>query len=107
MLKKDWKNLEVKYQREENDKKTTDTRCFICSIEDNEDKFSYIVRKNWGIESMHWVLDVVFNEDSKHVRKDNGPENLSVLLKFSYNYLKKDTSLRKASEERGLRHWKV
>lgn len=98
--KKDWKNLEsigmVRYQREENGQKTTDERYFICSIDDNPEKFSHIVRKHWGIESMHWVLDVVFNEDSKRIRKDNGPENLSVLLKFAYNYLRKDTTPRKS-----------
>jgi predicted transposase YbfD/YdcC len=98
--KKDWKNLTsigmVTYQREESGQNITDKRYFICSIEDNAEKFSYIVRKHWGIESMHWVLDVVFNEDSKRVRKDHGPENLSVLLKFAYNYLKKDTTPRKS-----------
>lgn len=98
--KKNWKRLTsigmVKYQREENGKKTVEKRYFICSIEDNAEKFSHVVRKHWGIESMHWVLDVVFNEDSKRVRKDNGPENLSVLLKFAYNYLKKDTTPRKS-----------
>lgn len=98
--RKDWKNLKsigmVKYQSEKDGQKTTEKRYFICSIEDNAEKFSYIVRKHWGIESMHWVLDVVFNEDSKRIRKDNGPENLSVLLKFAYNYLKKDTTPRKS-----------
>ena len=98
--KKDWKNLKsigmVKYQSEKDEQKTTEKRYFICSIEDNAEKFAYIVRKHWGIESMHWVLDVVFNEDSKRIRKDNGPENLSVLLKFAYNYLKKDTTPRKS-----------
>lgn len=98
--KKDWKKLTsigmVKYQKEENGQKTVEKRHFICSIEDNAEKFSYTVRKHWGIESMHWVLDVIFNEDSKRIRKDNGPENLSVLLKFAYNYLKKDTTPRKS-----------
>jgi predicted transposase YbfD/YdcC len=96
--KKDWNKLTsigmVKYQREENGQKTIEKRYFICSIDDNAEKFSHIVRKHWGIESMHWVLDVVFNEDSKRIRKDNGPENLSVLLKFAYNYLRKDATPR-------------
>ena len=30
------------------------------------------VRSHWGIEnSLHWILDVVFDEDHNRVRKDN------------------------------------
>ena len=33
-----------------------------------------IVRSHWGIENqLHWVLDVVFNEDRNRIRKDNAP----------------------------------
>jgi hypothetical protein len=39
-----------------------------------------IVRSHWGIENqLHWVLDVVFNEDRNRTRKDNAPENLAIL----------------------------
>jgi predicted transposase YbfD/YdcC len=102
--KKHWKNLAsigmVVYQREEKEEKITERRYFICSIEDNPERFAYAVRKHWGIESMHWTLDVAFNEDSKRVRKDNGPENLSILLKFAYNYLKKDETFKKSLKKK-------
>ena len=45
---------------------------------------------------MHWSLDVTFLEDSKRVRKDNAPENLSLLLKIAFNILKLDTSVKKS-----------
>jgi hypothetical protein len=33
-----------------------------------------VVRSHWGIENrLHWVLDVVFDEDGSRIRKDNGP----------------------------------
>lgn len=51
-------------------------------------KFSNAVRKHWGIESMHWVLDVVFNEDSNRTRKEHSPENLSLLRKIVFNILR-------------------
>ena len=36
-----------------------------------------IVRSHWGIENqLHWVLDVVFNEDRNRTRKDDAPEIL-------------------------------
>lgn len=47
------------------------------------------VRSHWGIENrLHWVLDVVFNEDRARARKDNGPENLAVLRRFAINIIR-------------------
>ncbi|WP_213974320.1 hypothetical protein [Tepidanaerobacter acetatoxydans] len=48
---------------------------------------------------MHWSLDVTFNEDSKRVRKDNAPENLSVLHKFAVNILKLEKSKKEKNFE--------
>lgn len=47
------------------------------------------VRSHWGIENrLHWVLDVVFNEDRGRARKDNGPENFAVLRRFAINIIR-------------------
>jgi hypothetical protein len=37
------------------------------------------VRGHWGIESMHWVLDVNFREDESRTRKRTLGNNLSWL----------------------------
>lgn len=48
-----------------------------------------IVRSHWGIENqLHWVLDVVFDEDGSRTRKDNGPENLAILRRFAINIIR-------------------
>lgn len=48
-----------------------------------------IVRSHWGIENqLHWVLDVVFDEDAGRTRKDNGPENLAILRRFAFNIIR-------------------
>src|SRR5436190_22319930 len=47
-----------------------------------------IVRSHWAIENrLHWVLDVVFDEDRNRTRKDNGPENLAILRRFAINII--------------------
>jgi len=47
------------------------------------------VRSHWAIENkLHWVLDVVFDEDRGRTRKDNGPENLAVLRRFAINIIR-------------------
>jgi predicted transposase YbfD/YdcC len=48
-----------------------------------------IVRSHWAIENrLHWVLDVVFDEDRNRTRKDNGPENLAILRRFALNIIR-------------------
>ena len=48
-----------------------------------------IVRSHWGIENqLHWVLDVVFDEDAGRTRKDNAPENLAILRRFAANIIR-------------------
>src|ERR1700716_1385270 len=48
-----------------------------------------IVRSHWAIENrLHWVLDVVFDEDRNRTRKDNAPENLAILRRFALNIIR-------------------
>jgi len=48
-----------------------------------------IARSHWGIENqLHWVLDVVLNEDRDRARKDNAPENLAILRRLALNILR-------------------
>ena len=47
------------------------------------------VRSHWGIENrLHWVLDVVFDEDVNRSRKDNAPENLAILRRLALNIIR-------------------
>src|ERR1700722_9960925 len=62
-----------------------------------------IVRTHWGIENqLHWVLDVVFDEDRARNRKGNGPQNLAILRKFALNLLRSHPH--KASIRRKIKH---
>ncbi len=58
--------------------------------------FAEAVREHWGIESMHWTLDVTFSEDQSRIRKDFGPENNALLRKMAMNILK----IEKAKDEK-------
>jgi predicted transposase YbfD/YdcC len=64
-----------------NDQVTIEKRYFICSIKADAKLFAKAVRSHWGIESTHWLLDVVLKEDASRERKNNGPENKSLLNK--------------------------
>lgn len=101
--RKDWEGLKaigmVISRRKQKDQESVETRYYLSSIT-NGNKFSEAVREHWGIESMHWVLDVVFNEDKSRIRKENEPENAALLRKMALNILKIDTQLDKANDVR-------
>jgi len=78
---------------------TIEIRYFIASI-GSVTEFSNTVRQHWGIESMHWILDVTFKEDASRIRKENEPENAALLRKMALNILKIDTQIDKANDIR-------
>ena len=64
-------------------------RYFLLSKVCSPGRVLAITRNHWGIENqLHWVLDVVFDEDRARNRKDNGPENLAILRKLALNMLR-------------------
>ena len=70
----------VRSTREKKDKKSVESRYFISSLDLNIKKISKAIRSHWGIEnSLHWVLDVTFDEDKKRIRKGDAAENLSLI----------------------------
>jgi predicted transposase YbfD/YdcC len=69
------------------------TRHFVLSRAFPPAQLLDIVRAHWTIENqLHWVLDVVFEEDRARNRKDNGPENLAILRKLALNLLRQDAA---------------
>lgn len=80
----------IESQRKTGGKTTVETRYFISSLADGAAKLVNAARKHWGIEnSLHYVLDVTFNEDTSRIRKDNAPENLATLRKIVINLIKR------------------
>jgi predicted transposase YbfD/YdcC len=74
------------------DKHTSEVRYYITSREPRVKEFAMAVRRHWSIESMHWVLDVVFREDASRIRNGHATENFGFLRKFILSLLKQDTS---------------
>jgi len=65
------------------------TRYYLSSARLTPQSFARAVRSHWAIEnSLHWVLDVTFNEDAARNRADNGPENLAILRRLTLNLLR-------------------
>jgi predicted transposase YbfD/YdcC len=68
-------------------------RYYISSRALSAEQLATAVRAHWGIENrLHWVLDVSFGEDGSTIRKDNAPQNLSLLKKIVLNLIRLDTT---------------
>ncbi len=68
---------------------TKDVRYFIVSRYLSGKHFAQSVRGHWAIEnSLHWVLDVTFNEDQSRTRERTLANNLSWLRRFGISLLK-------------------
>jgi predicted transposase YbfD/YdcC len=72
---------------------TTQTRYYLLSQAFDPARFNAIVRSHWSIENhLHWVLDVIMDEDHARNRKDHGPENLALLRRLALNLAKLEPS---------------
>ncbi|MBI1883564.1 MAG: ISAs1 family transposase [Chlamydiae bacterium] len=87
----EWKGLEaigrVQTLTQTGDKETSETRYFLLSYADVQ-LFAKSARGHWGVEAMHWNLDVIYGEDASLKRKDHAPRNYSLIRKFALNIIR-------------------
>lgn len=70
------------------DREHHECRLYISSCAIDAERASNIVRGHWRIEnSLHWVLDVILNEDNSTKRSGNSPVNFSIFRKLGLNKL--------------------
>jgi predicted transposase YbfD/YdcC len=79
----------VRVTRHADGRETDEVRYYILSRYLSGKRFSEAVRGHWGIESMHWVLDVNFREDDSRTRERTLGNNLSWLRRFAVTLLKR------------------
>ena len=87
-LKEEWPWIKaigysLRITRHADGSETDETRYYILSRYLSGKRFSEAVRGHWGIESMHWVLDVNFREDDSRTRERTLGNNLSWLRRFA------------------------
>lgn len=95
---KEWKGLSgigaCRSTVEENGCVTTSISYAIFSDPNmTAEKYGQCKRKHWLIEnSLHWCLDIAFNEDQSRMRKGYAAENMNILRHMCLNMLKQENT---------------
>lgn len=63
-------------------------RYFMTNLAPDAEKLAHAIRSHWGIESMHWTIDVSFREDDRIVWNRNLAQNESTARRIILNMLK-------------------
>ena len=106
--KENWEGLKsiikITSTREIGDKKTTETRLYISSLEHSAKEINKYIRSHWAIEnSLHWTLDMTFNEDRQRKRDKNAAENFAQAQKIALNLLKIENSTKMSIKTKRLK----
>ena len=93
-VKKEWPWIKaigytVRVTRHTDGRETDEVRYYVLSRYLSGKRFGEAVRGHWGVESMHWVLDVTFREDDSRTRERTLGNNLSWLRRFAVTLLKR------------------
>lgn len=66
-------------------------------------EYARLTRSHWKIENnLHWILDVIFNEDHSLAKKYNAIHNLTLLRKIVFNLTKLDPTMEKKTTKKKI-----
>jgi predicted transposase YbfD/YdcC len=106
--RQEWEDLKsvviVEAERFIGDKLSVETRYYLSSLANDAEVLNGAVRSHWGVEnSLHWVLDVTFDEDRSRIKKENAPENFGLLRRLALCLLKKESTSKRSIKGKRLR----
>ncbi len=86
-------------------KTTRETRYFISSARLTPERAADAIRSHWGVESLHWVLDVIFKEDLSRLRRGHGAQNMALVRRLAFNILRAGRGKRSIKTARKAAGW--
>lgn len=69
-------------------------RYYISDLIESAEEFGKVIRAHWGVESLHWSLDVVFREDESQANTLHAAQNLGTLRRAFMNLVKRTPHLK-------------
>lgn len=52
------------------------------------ERLAQAARGHWGVESMHWLLDVEFGDDLSRYRSGHGAKNMATVRRFALGLIR-------------------
>jgi predicted transposase YbfD/YdcC len=97
-----WTNLKsfcvIESERTMNGKTTFERRLYISSLPADASQLLASVRAHWSVEnSLHWCMDVAFNDDQSRMRTDFAAHNFAVVKHIVLNLIRLHQSDKKRS----------
>jgi predicted transposase YbfD/YdcC len=87
------------------DRCTFDPRLYISSAPLDIERLAKGVRGHWGVESMHWLLDVEFKDDLSRYRSGHGAKNMAVVRRFALGLVRANKSKGSVKTKRKAAGW--
>ena len=97
--------LKVEERAEHADRTTFDTRFFISSAPLDIERLANGARGHWGVESMHWLLDVEFKDDLSRYRSGHGARNMAVVRRFALGLVRANKTKGSVKTRRKAAGW--
>jgi predicted transposase YbfD/YdcC len=97
--------MRVVNRTEFKDKCTIEERYFISSAPLDIERLANAARGHWGVESMHWLLDVVFKDDLSRYRSRHGAKNMAVIRRFALGLVRAEKSKGSVKTKRKSASW--
>jgi predicted transposase YbfD/YdcC len=82
-----------------------ETRFYISSLAANAERQGDAIRSHWGVESHHWVMDMVFRDDECRIRKANAPANFATIKHIASNLMRRLAGKHSMRVKRRLAAW--
>ena len=84
--------LKLSARVEHADRCSFETRYFISSAPCDIERLAAAARGHWGVESMHWLLEVEFKDNLSRYRAGHGAKNMATLRRFALGLVRANKS---------------
>ena len=82
-----------------------EARFYISSLPADAERQGDAIRSHWGVESHHWVMDMVFRDDECRIRKANAPANFATVKHIASNLMRRAPGKHSMRVKRRLAAW--
>src|ERR1700688_1862248 len=97
--------LMVQDRTEYSDRSTFDVRTYISSAPLDIERLAQGARGHWGVESMHWILDVEFGDDLSRYRAGHGAKNMAVVRRSALGLVRANKTKGSVKTRRKAAGW--